>query len=99
MTYISSQRYLHSDIVQEKKEILNGCEFVEIPCSYVGWIDDVEYAMVNDRHHTLQAAKELSLEIIFKVAEDSENLTGNELLEARYIDSAYYNIETGRDEF
>jgi hypothetical protein len=99
MKYISSQRYLDPEIVEAKKGALDGESSVSIPCSYVGMINGTEYAMVADKHHTLAAARELGLEISFEVAADPEQLEGEALLEARYIDSSYYDIETGKDEF
>ncbi|MFA5911833.1 MAG: hypothetical protein WC815_23885 [Vicinamibacterales bacterium] len=99
MRYISSQRYLDPETVETKKAELEDVESVSIPCSYVGIINGVEYAMVADKHHTLAAARELGLEIEFDVSPDPEYLEGEALLEARYIDSSYYNIETGIDEF
>ena len=50
-----------------------------------------------DGHHTMAAALELGIEVTFDIAADSEELTGEELLDARYIDSAYYDIVTGVD--
>lgn len=99
MTYISSQRFLDSEIVESKKADLDGAQSVIIPCSYVGEINGVEYAMVSDHHHTMAAAKELGISIEFGVSADPEGLEGDALLEARWMDSAYYNVETGVDEF
>ena len=99
MQYISSQRFLDDHIVEEKKAALAGIESVTIPCSYVGIIDGIEYAMVVDKHHTMAAAKLLGIPVFFKVGHDSENLIGDDLLVARYIDSDYYDIETGHNVF
>lgn len=94
MTYISSQHYIDTEIVEEKKAELEGVTEVVIPCTYVGIIDGVEYAMQNDKHHTLAAARELGIPVVFDVEDDSEGLTGEELLDARYNDGDYYNVET-----
>ena len=99
MTYISSQRYLDPEIVETKKAELDGESSVSIPCAYVGTINGTEYAMVADKHHTLAAARELNLKITCEIKADPEQLDGDALLAARYIDSGYYDIETGRDEF
>jgi hypothetical protein len=99
MKYISSQRYLDPKTIEAKKTELAGASSVSIPCSYVGTIDGTEYAMVADKHHTLAAARELGLKIDYEVKADPEQLEGEALLEARYMDSSYYDIETGRDEF
>jgi len=94
MTIISSQHYINQDIVERKMTEIKDREYVLIPCSYVGIIDGVEYAMQNDGHHTLAAARELGLEIRFSVDDDPEGLTGEELLESRYMDGDYYDVET-----
>lgn len=94
MTYISSQHYIDAEIVEEKKADLEGVTEVVIPCTYVGVIDGVEYAMQNDKHHTLAAARELGIPVVFDVEDDAEGLTGEELLEVRYNDGDYYNVET-----
>lgn len=94
MKYISSQHYIDSEIVEAKKAELEGVTEVVIPCTYVGIIDGVEYAMQNDKHHTLAAARELGIPVVFDVEDDSEGLTGEELLEARYNDGDYYDVET-----
>jgi len=99
MTVLSSQRYLNELTVEEKKLELSGADSVSIPCSYVGIIDGEEYAIIADGHHTLSAAKELGIKAIYNIQDDPERLRGDELLEARYIDSAYYNVETGIEEF
>lgn len=94
MTYISSQHYIDSETVERKMQELQGAEYVEIPCSYVGEIDGVEYAIQVDGHHTLAAARELDLEIRFVVDDDSEGLTGEELLNARWMDGDWYDVVT-----
>lgn len=94
MTYISSQHYIDAEIVEAKKAELEGVTEVVIPCTYVGIVDGVEYAMQNDNHHTLAAARELGIPVVFDVEDDSEGLTGEELLEVRYNDGDYYNVET-----
>ena len=94
MTYISSQHYIDAEIVEEKKAELEGVTEVVIPCTYVGVIDGVEYAMQNDKHHTLAAARELGIPVVFDVEDDAEGLTGEALREVRYNDGDYYNVET-----
>ena len=97
ITYISSQRYLDEDIVEEKKREIKGLPFVTVPCTYVGEIEGEDYALIADKHHTMEAAKELGIDVIFELRGDSEGLTGDDLLEARYVDSPYYDIMTGMD--
>lgn len=98
---LSSQRYLDREIVAKKKRQLKKADtdFVDVPCSEVGEIDGINYAIVVDKHHTMAAAKELGIEIRFVIGDDSEKLKGDDLLQARYIDSPYYDVETGIDEF
>ena len=94
MTYISSQHYINDAIVAEKIQELQGADHIEVPCCYVGEIDGVEYAIQLDAHHTLAAARELGLEISFVVNDDPEGLTGQELLDAHWIDGDWYDVET-----
>ena len=94
MTIISSQHFIDWEIVERKMNELEGVEKVVIPCSYVGFIDGNEYAMQNDGHHTLTAARELGIEVEFEVTPDSEGLEGEELLKNRYNDGDWYNVET-----
>ena len=69
---------------------------VAIPCSYIGDINGTEYAMQNDGHHLLAAARELGLEISYAVEADPEGLTGEDLLGARWMDGDWYFVETSR---
>lgn len=94
MTIISSQHYINWEIVEEKMEQLKGKNDITIPCAYVGEIDGEEYAIQIDGHHTLAAARELGIEVEFDVHEDDEGLEGEALLNVRYMDGDYYNVET-----
>lgn len=94
MTYISSQHYLDPAIVEAKKAALAGVSEVVIPFLRVGVIDGVEYAMQYDGHHTLAAARELGIPVVFDISDDPEGLAGGELLDARCYDGDYYNVET-----
>ena len=93
MTIISSQHYIDWDIVETKMDELQGMTEVEIPCYYVGEIDGEEYAMQADGHHTLMAARELGIEVRYVVDDDPEGLTGEELLDARWMDGDWYDVE------
>ena len=95
--HISSQRYLDEDVVESKMEQIKDLDVIEIPYSDVGEIDGKSYAIMVDKHHTFEAAKRLNKKIRFVINSDSEGLTGDALLEARYIDSSYYNVLTGKD--
>lgn len=96
MTYISSQHYLNPDIVDAKIAQLLEASSTEvvIPFLYAGEINGVEYAVQSDGHHTLQAAKELGIAIKYEVSDDPENLTGEALLGARYLDGDYYLVDS-----
>lgn len=94
MTIISSQHHIDWEIVEKKMEEIKGFEKVVIPCTYVGYIDGTEYAMQNDKHHTLAAARELGIAVEFDITNDSEGLEGEALLEQRYNDGDWYNVET-----
>lgn len=94
MTIISSQHYINWETVEEKMEQLKGKSNITIPCAYVGEIDSEEYAVQIDGHHTLVAARELGVEVEFDVHEDDEGLEGEALLNVRYMDGDYYNVET-----
>lgn len=96
MKIISSQHYLCESKVEEKIKMLQreNATQVIVPCSYVGEIDGVEYAIIVDCHHTMAAARALGIGIEFDISNDSEGLTGEELLDARYIDGDYYFVKT-----
>lgn len=94
MTIISSQHFVDWEIVEKKMEELKNVEKVIIPCTYVGIIDGVEYAMQNNGHHTLAAARELGIEVEFSIDADCEDLVGEELLSQRYMDGDWYDVET-----
>lgn len=94
MTIISSQHYIDWDIVESKMLNIADVDEVVIPCSYVGIIGGVEYAMQNDGHHTLAAARELGKAVRFEISDDSEGLVGEALMDARYNDGDWYNVET-----
>ncbi len=96
MTYISSQQFRDWDIVDEKIAELeaDNVKVVTVPCWYVGEVDGVEYAVVNDKHHTMEAARQLGITVEFEVEDDPEGLTGEELLMVRNFGEDYYNVET-----
>lgn len=94
MTIISSQHYIDWTIVNEKMEQIKDTDKIVIPCWYVGEIDGVEYAMQADAHHTLAAARELGIEVEFDITDDPEDLVGENMLETRWMDGDWYNVET-----
>lgn len=93
MKIISSQHYLNWKKVEEKMNEIAEMESVEIPCCEIGEIDGVEYAVQVDGHHTLAAARELEIPVEFIFDEDPEGLTGEDYLQARWIDGDWYDVE------
>lgn len=93
MKIISSQHFLDWDIVEKKMEELKSLDSIEIPCCEIGEIDNEEYAVQTDGHHTLAAARELKIRIDFVFSEDPEGLTGERYLEAHWMDGDWYDVE------
>lgn len=94
MKVISSQHFIDFEIVERKMEEMKNAKIIEVPCRYVGFIDGTEYAMQSDKHHTLAAARELGVPFKFVISDDSEGLEGLNLLDQRYVDGDWYNVET-----
>lgn len=93
MKIISSQHYLDWNIVEEKMNKIKDMEVVSIPCCEIGEIDGEEYAVQVDCHHTLAAARELGIPVEFTFSEDPEGLSGDDYLQAHYMDGDWYNVE------
>ena len=95
MKIISSQHFLNWEIVEEKmrKLKIDGTEAVEIPCCEIGEINGIFYAVQTDGHHTLAAARELGIPVEFTFSEDCEGLTGEQYLEAHYMDGDWYDVQ------
>lgn len=102
---ISSQKYRDYNIVDQKLAELDGRESVEIPVHYAGELDGEKYFIQIDGHHTLEAAREIGLPVEFvEVGKDYHNdwddsWTLDEALENNYIDSDWYDVETGKEAF
>ena len=99
MTVVSSQQFIDWDIVAEKREMLenNEVEYVEIPVLEAEYQDmeGNDLFIMIDKHHTLQAAKELGIEIIFDVvANDDGNAKGYLLFEEQWQDTNWYYVST-----
>jgi hypothetical protein len=96
---ISSQRYIDYDIVDNK---IQANDFT-VQLSPVFVIGGVEYQVVMDGHHSYHAAIETGVLPVFYVQSASENdrisLLNDDIdlfLQSCYIDSDWYNVETGR---
>ena len=100
---ISSQRFLDQEIVQGK---IDNNDF-EVQVSTVFEIDGTNYQVIMDGHHSYHAAIQSGHKPVFveQSVYDNDNiqllLDGNkeDFLFAVYIDSDYYNIETGKNIF
>ena len=62
-------------------------------CWNIGEIDGEEYAIMADGHHTMTAARELGIEIIFDIGEEPDGLTGETALEVHWNDGDWYIVE------
>jgi hypothetical protein len=99
---ISSQSYRDYSKVDQKLEELAAEKSVQIPVHYAGELDGEKYFIQIDGHHTLEAAKELGLEVRFIETEHNDwdkSWSLDEALEANWMDSDWYNVETGKAAF
>lgn len=96
MKVITSQSYINDEIVEEKMEQLQGITSIELPVWATGLqgLNGEDVCILADGHHTYEAAKELGIEINFVEQEHPEGLTGEQLLEAAYMDSDYRYLGT-----
>ena len=95
---ISSQRYIDEATVAQKIEKKD----FTVLLSPVFVIDGQEYQAVMDGHHSYHAALEAGVEpnYIIQTAQENDKIAlikGNidEFLEAAWVDSNWYEIETG----
>ena len=94
---ISSQKYLDQEIVDKKIEKK---DFV-VTLATISNDTDI-YQVVIDGHHSLEAAKQAGIDPFFKEAdynyqEEVECIGFDNWLEQHYIDSDWYDINTGRN--
>ena len=94
MKIISSQRYIDEKIVEQKLELLTGKSSLVLEAWEVG-MDDL--AVLSDGHHRLEAAQRLGIPVTFEVTNHPEKITGETLLESMWMDSDYYDVETGKN--
>ena len=103
MTIISSQRFLDDEIVERKIEELQNCNatsiIVPVINAYFTDLDGNDLFVITDKHHTLAAARELGLEVMFEEVEDEiscdsdiKNHNGEAILESWFMDSNWYYI-------
>lgn len=100
---ISSQRHLDEDVVNEKRESAD-YEVTVYPFEH----DGVEYVVVVDGHHSLEAARRDGVEPTLEPARgelrrqldaELEHVGAERWLENHYVDSGWYDLKTGREIF
>lgn len=96
MKVITSQSYIDYDIVESKKDMLEGVSSITLTVWTTGLQDEngEDLCILSDGHHTYEAAMELGIEIHFAEDEHPEGLTGEALLEAAWMDSDYHYLGT-----
>jgi uncharacterized protein (DUF1015 family) len=94
---ISSQRFLSEETVEEKKNQFNGASSISLPIWNAGVVDGMELFVLADGHHRFEAATQMGITVEFEVVEHEAGLTGEELLNAEWMDSDYYDIQTGKN--
>ena len=96
MILISSQKYNNQEIVDAK--IAAGDFTVTLSASFE--LDGVEYAIVLDGHHRMEAARQMGVEPVYHTDTKSEIsvlIQDGEIeaaLEAAWLDSDWYDIES-----
>lgn len=101
MMVISSQRYLDEARVEAKRQALQGVDHVDIPIVYAGDYDGQALYIMLDGHHTMAAARELGIQVRYieisrSEAGDADDATLDEMCELHWMDSDWYDVETGR---
>ncbi len=101
MKTISSQRHIDPAIVAEKIEAADYLVMVSPEFSY----DGQQFRVIIDGHHSREAAIEAGAEPVYITATKQDNdriflLESGQVedyLEASWVDSNWYDVETGRD--
>ena len=93
-TIISSQRFIDNDILNQKIEKLEAARPAEIVLR--AWdVKERDCAVLFNGHHTLEAARQLEIPVRFEVIDHPEHISGDTLLEQAWMDSDWYEVETG----
>lgn len=93
--YISSQSGRIQEIVDEKREAKDYDVMVVSIGSHLDCLGYDEAYVVVDGHHSHEAAMQDGVEPNYIVIDDYDGLTDPEkILEARYIDTGWYDINT-----
>ena len=95
---ISSQRYIDDEIVQAKRQAKD----YTVTVATITDQDGNDYELVIDGHHSLAAAREDGVEPVYVESDynyqaEVESCGFDDFLIAKWIDSPYYDIETGKD--
>lgn len=97
-TIISSQRYLDDNIISEKIADIEQSDITEIVLK--AWnVGAYDYAILGDGHHTFEAAQQCGINVRFEIIDHPERIYGDNLLEQAWMDSDWYDIETGQAAF
>lgn len=92
-TIISSQRYIDNNILNAKIAQIEAEQPAEIVLT--AWDVDGEMAVLSDGHHTYEAAAQCDIPVRFEIVAHPEGLSGDDLLEQAWMDSDWYNVDTG----
>lgn len=95
---ISSQRYLSEETVEAKRVSKD----YEVTLGKLITVDGVDYRVVIDGHHSLAAANADGVNPTYSIATatecDRESIDDlDQYLESHWIDSDYYDVETGKN--
>ena len=96
MKVISSQRYIDSKIYEAKLAELADVTRLELP---VWDVKAYDCAILFDGNHRYAAAQDLGIEVSFVVTNHPEGISGDNLLEQAWMDSDWYDVETGQAAF
>jgi hypothetical protein len=93
---ISSQRYIDDEVVELKRIAKD----YNVTLGKVIAVDGIDYQVIIDGHHSLVAAKMDGVDPLYKTATvtecDKEAIADiNDYLLSNWIDSSYYDVETG----
>lgn len=90
---ISSQKHLDWNIVEQKMSGMVGVESLTLEA----WdVKAYDCAVLYDGHHTIAAARELGIPVSYTVIDHPEGISGDNLLEQAWMDSDWYDVETGK---
>jgi uncharacterized protein (DUF1015 family) len=86
MIIVSTQKYRNPEIIEAKKKELTGKSFITLPVYAIG---NTGFYALADGHHRYEAAKQLGIEIKYKI------LNKNDLAYGDY-GQFHYDLETGK---